>query len=466
MHRNALLLFAMLAALAFGAVSSSAGCGRVEDVHETDEAKNSACVSCHRAAYVATTSPKHEGRFPDTCNDCHSTAAWVPTKIDFHESPSFQSKPCVGCHKDKYDGAKDPVHVGRFPETCKDCHTTKAWKPAVGFHSGPEFLSKQCVDCHKAKYDATSKPVHAGMYPENCADCHSTSKWTPPYRPIHETETAKVTICSTCHLAQYKAATNPPHDGIFPTQCAGCHGQASWKPAVNVSHDWFPLNNKHATLQCTQCHTKGFARGANPPAGPQQCYGCHQKNFEAATNPSHAGFSTECTRCHSDAGWKPFFHGGWLLTGKHTTAPCTGCHTGTPPTYVGTPKDCFSCHQANYNAAASTVSGHNTFPTLCTNCHTTAAWKPAQGGAHPEAKFPIANGAHKTGAGAKIGACTDCHKPALGAPQAGKNTDCVGCHLGKHTRTSMDAKHKGVKNYPLGAAPPNFCLACHPNGKH
>jgi hypothetical protein len=53
---------------------------------------------------------------------------------------------------------------------------------------------------------------------------------------------------------------------------------------------------------------------------------------------------------------------------------------------------------------------------------------------------------------------------ALGSPVGGENADCVGCHNGEHTRAKMDPKHHEVRDYPTGAAPPSFCLDCHPDG--
>lgn len=401
--RSHLLVVALAVAACLGLVGGFAGCGQVEDVHETPEARNNPCVSCHRAAYEATANPKHEGLFGETCGDCHSTKAWVPAKLEFHDSPSIQAKPCV--------------------------------------------------ECHKEDYDATSKPKHAPLLPELCQDCHTTRSWVPLLRNVHESDTVKTTVCSACHIEQYNAATNPKHQGVFPTQCAGCHGTDAWRPAVNVSHDWFPLNHKHATLPCTTCHTNGFQSGATP----NTCVGCHKKSYDAATNPSHAGFPTDCTRCHDDAGWRPFFH-GWPKTGKHETTPCASCHSGNPPVYAGTPRECVGCHRDDYDR--SPFPGHSSFSTVCTNCHTTSGWKPALGGAHPNAKFPISSGAHSKFT------CVDCHDPALGPSTGGKNTDCIGCHTGQHRRTSMDAKHRGVRNYPTGAAPPNFCLTCHPDGRN
>jgi hypothetical protein len=443
----------LLASIAMALVFPFAGCGHIADIHDTQEGKSNTCVTCHRAAYEATTKPKHLGLFPETCNECHSTKGWVPTTADFHEAPALKSQACVTCHKAKYDQTTKPKHAGLFPETCQECHSTKAWAPtAVDFHEAPALKSQACVTCHKAKYDQTTKPKHSPRLPETCNDCHATKGWVPLPRNLHESETARTTLCATCHIDQFNAVTNPKHVGIFPTQCAGCHGTTAWKPAINVSHDWFPLQNKHAAQPCLSCHTKGFQSGITP----NTCVGCHQKDYDAAANPSHVGFPTDCKRCHNDAGWKPFFH-GWPLTGKHTTTACAGCHTGNPPVYVGTPTTCVGCHLAAYNA--SPYPGHQTFSKTCTDCHTTTAFKPAISGGHPEAKFPIANGTHS------IFQCVDCHNPALGASTGGANTDCIGCHTGQHKRSSMDAKHSGVRNYPPGPAAPNFCLACHPNGR-
>jgi hypothetical protein len=41
------------------------------------------------------------------------------------------------------------------------------------------------------------------------------------------------------------------------------------------------------------------------------------------------------------------------------------------------------------------------------------------------------------------------------------NTDCVQCH----TRARFDRIHDGVRGYPDGPAPVNFCLRCHASGR-
>ena len=260
--------------------------------------------------------------------------------------------------------------------------------------------------------------------------------------------------CATCHLPEYETTTSPPHPGLFPTSCGACHTETAWVPAQAIEHDWFVIANAHVGVQCTACHTTGFAPGDTP----RECVGCHLADYEGTTMPPHAGggISTDCASCHTDAGWRPstFTH-PWPLDGAHLRATCGACH-GEPPTYRGTPTQCVDCHRADYDS--SPHPGHSTFPTTCADCHTTSGWTPALGGAHPEGRFPITSGPHS-----RFG-CLDCHDPSLGSSTGGMNTDCVGCHTGEHA--NEDSGHREVRGYPTGPdRSPHFCLDCHPNGR-
>ena len=54
--------------------------------------------------------------------------------------PAFKGTPkaCVACHRPEYE--KAPEHVARFPTTCEECHTTAAWKPALPKPGAPSPL--------------------------------------------------------------------------------------------------------------------------------------------------------------------------------------------------------------------------------------------------------------------------------------------------------------------------------------
>jgi hypothetical protein len=256
--------------------------------------------------------------------------------------------------------------------------------------------------------------------------------------------------CVLCHQDDYEATTSPPHAGRFPTACGVCHSTDAWVPAGAGDHPWFPLRNRHAEIACGACHAS-----YDPGATPTQCDGCHHDDYLGATSPPHAGFSTECQRCHTDAGWRPAaFDHVWPLTGVHASTPCASCHPGDPPRYTGTPTDCVGCHRDDYDR--STFPDHQTFPLTCDACHTTSGWVPAFAGGHPEARFPVETGPH---AGLS---CASCHDASLGTSAGGANTNCVGCH--EHERSRMADKHREVGGYRADDPDPHFCLACHPGG--
>lgn len=119
--------------------------------------------------------------------------------------------------------------------------------------------------------------------------------------------------------------------------------------------------------------------------------------------------------------------------------------------------DCVTCHLAQYQSANPPHVGN--FPQTCADCHSTSSWIPALGGAHPEASFPIASGAHQGIT------CQDCHDSSKGTSVGGANTDCIGCHTGEHSQTRMANAHGGVSRYMWDATMPHFCLSCHPSGR-
>jgi hypothetical protein len=356
---------------------------------------------------------------------------------NIHDTPEANGQACVACHRAAYATATNPKHSGVMPETCNVCHTTKAWTPATvtpdahtWFALKKKHAAPQCADCHKKGYLPGDTP----------------------------------NTCVGCHQADYDGTTDPAHKASgFPTDCAGCHSDEGWRPAVAngiTSHPWWPLKGKHVAAQCSGCHV------GTPPVykgTPTDCVACHKKDYDGTTAPPHAGLPTTCNTCHAETGWQPstFAH-PWALEGTHAKTPCTGCHTGTPPRFAGTPTTCAGCHQADFQKASANIPGHSGFAQTCENCHKPTAWTDASGGTHPEASFAITSGVHSLGV-----ACGDCHIASLGSPAKGANTDCIHCHLGAHPRSAMDAnpKHVGLAGYPGATAPPNFCLTCHPAGK-
>ena len=257
--------------------------------------------------------------------------------------------------------------------------------------------------------------------------------------------------CIMCHRAEALSVKRPLHVGKLAADCAGCHEQDAWKPASSFDHaDYFALHGAHLDARCEDCHSDGYDKT------PKACFGCHADDYKSSPFPGHAQFAKTCSDCHSEDAWMPASIGDhdkfFPLSGQHVGLQCASCHTkGYEP--GDTPTTCVGCHQSDYEG--SPYPGHDTFPTTCNDCHTTKAWKPASGGKHPEGKFPIASGPHK------VVECFECHDLSLGPMGAG-NTDCVQCH----TRSKTDGDHDEVRNYPKGAAPVNFCLDCHADGRN
>jgi len=115
------------------------------------------------------------------------------------------------------------------------------------------------------------------------------------------------------------------------------------------------------------------------------------------------------------------------------------------------PNDCYACHRSNYEQATDPVHV-GAKPTTCRDCHSVIAWRPA--GLHPDDRFPIRSGPHAAAD------CGECHKPALGPPQGGANTDCLTCHGQAETAPL----HVNAPGYGWDLAMPHACLVCHPAG--
>jgi hypothetical protein len=509
-----------------GAHSTIAGdCASCHNGNYTNTAKT--CVGCHQTNYNGTTNPSHTTLGLSTdCSTCHTTnTGWKPAQFPIHSNYfaltgahatissncatchngnyTNTAKTCVGCHQANYNSTTDPNHIAAaFPTDCQTCHTTTAWKPATFDHDGKYF------------------PIYSGSHNgrwSNCSDCHTNNS------------NYAVFSCITCH-EHNQSETDSKHQGVqgysyTSSACYSCHPRGNSDGSFNHATSVFPLSGAHATVNCSNCHTNGYA------GTPTTCVSCHQANYNGTTNPGHTtlGLSTDCSTCHTTkTGWKPAqfsIHNNYFsLTGAHSTmsGDCASCHNGN---YTNTAKTCVGCHQANYNG--TTNPNHTTLglSTDCASCHTTnTGWKPAQ--------FPLhSNYFALTGAHAAISSnCATCHngnyintsKTCVGCHQSNYNgttnpshaaagfpTDCQSCHTttgwkpatldhdgkyfpiysgshnGKwsncsdchtnnsnyavfsctschdHNQTDTDSKHTGIQGYSYSS---NACYSCHPKG--
>jgi hypothetical protein len=183
------------------------------------------CVDCHRASYVATTTPNHGAAgFTTNCTQCHATTVWTTARFS-HVGTGF---PLTGAH---------------IAVRCTGCH-------GDGVYAGK---SAACVSCHQAAYDATTDPNHAlSAFPTDCTQCHTTSSWSGGR--------------FTAHDASYFRIYSGAHGGRW-SSCATCH---------NVANDY-------AQFTCLSCHGQQETNGNHSDVSgysynSQACYTCHRRS--------------------------------------------------------------------------------------------------------------------------------------------------------------------------------------------
>jgi hypothetical protein len=271
-----------------------------------------------------------------------------------------------------------------------------------------------------------------------CAGCHTNNTYSGT--PLQ---------CFSCHQDDFTRTANPNHQAAgFPQDCSVCHSTSQWPGATfDHSRTQFPLMGAHAPLQCSSCHTGGVFAGLG-----SSCVSCHLSRYNATANPNHraAGIPQECQVCHSASAWTPasFDHNqtSFPLTGAHQTVQCANCHLGGR--YDGTPSDCYSCHQTEFNGTTDPNHRAAGFPTNCATCHSTARWQ----GATFTHRFPIYNGPHS----GKWNTCGDCHTNSTNYAVF----SCINCH--EHEKSQTDRDHREVRDYVYNSA---NCYACHPTGR-
>ncbi|HEY0671920.1 MAG TPA: hypothetical protein VGD27_06625 [Longimicrobiales bacterium] len=318
-------------------------------------------------------------------------------------------------------GAQNNPH-GVLPRglDCADCHTAEGWRSIrrdprfdharTGFALSGKHSAAKCSSCHKAlRFEAES------AQPRMCADCHTD---------VHQARFG--TDCTSCHDTRSFQQAN----------AAGAHASTS-----------FPLSGAHTRVPCESCH-RNESTGSYT-ALDTRCSACHQQDYNAVQLPNHteAGFSGNCTECHSTLSWAgaPFDHGaaanGFVLLGAHIRSTCGSCHTASglrfnpPPT---TQQECLACHNAEYQGQHA----GNGYPTTCMTCHNMDTW---DGAVFRHTTFALV-GAHTSLQ------CTACHAPSnneLIYPAPTGAADCVACHLSDYER-----QHAGT-----GIA--TTCMSCH-----
>jgi len=407
------------------------------------------CGDCHANNYGQTTNPNHQAiGIPNTCADCHTTnPGWQPATFPIHNNyyaltgahttianncdnchnGNYNTTPntCVGCHLDNYNQTTNPNHsVAQFPTECQSCHTTNGWTPSTFDHDGQYF------------------PIYSGTHNgewTTCDECHN-----------NPSNFAQFTCTTACHP---QSQTNNEHQGISgysynSNACYQCHPTGSGASGFNHNTTNFPLTGAHNNVECSLCHTNGYAGTTTA------CGDCHAGAYNQTNNPNHTSLnlSTTCSNCHTtNAGWQPALfpdhNNYYVIQGAHTAiTDCNDCHNNN---FNTAPNTCVGCHQSNYNQTTNPNHSSAQYPTTCEMCHTQTAWDPSTFN-HDQQYFPIYSGSHHN----EWDACSDCHPNASNYANFTCTTSC-------HPQNQTNSHHQGVNGYSYNS---NACLNCHPDG--
>jgi hypothetical protein len=334
---------------------------------------------------------------PMECSECHKNASYAI--VDSHV--------CLDCHSN-HEKTFATTHVGDFGANCLGCHNgadrmTNFNHSTTGYTLDGKHIQIKCTDCHttanikdtpKECKDCHAEPtMHLGLFSQTCDTCHTPQGWSPaklddqPFAhltktgfslALHQTDYANQAItCTTCHPTdlktldvqtcidchtQHDANFMDDHQQKYGSDCMTCHDGVD--RLSNFDHaTFFPLDGKHASIQCDACHADKVFRGT-----PTECYLCHKEP------DIHTGvFGLKCNYCHTTDAWTPaslrehnfpLNHG---LDSQNTELQCNACHTSNYIDYT-----CYSCHDHQPDGIAQShaslnLSDHDL--AACAKCH-------------------------------------------------------------------------------------------------
>lgn len=344
--------------------------------------------------------------FEGQCERCHQPGGKVQTEL------------CLDCHADVAAQLSAPtaLHAGLADQACAACHPD---------HRGRNFdisaAAQPKFDHSSAGFSLIRHSLGFDLASLGCQGCHDPSN--PDYA-------ADLERCTNCH-GQENAAFMTRHLANYGAGCTQCHDGLDSLARFDHSQTPFPLDGKHSSLSCSDCHKAVHANHTGILVA-----GIGDPGPSAAVPPSPLAATGVAVIGIGDPGAAP-------------TPPSPVATTEVITRFSGLSTDCQSCH-------TEPAAHHGLFSSNCAACHTTAAWQPASfGGAafdhNAVQKFSLAHHAQDY-AGAAI-ACTGCHIQS-NDPATTLSTDlaaCTTCHAA-HDPTFM-------QNHLVQAGP--NCLECH-----
>ena len=371
------------------------------------------CAGCHADLHLAQFRLLHPAR---GCPDCHTVEGFKPARFD-HQDPARTTFPLRGAHKEaecpschplvSFAGGVSAAHYRPLPLRCDRCHVDphegryQAMAPLTSPPPAPpsplraragEALAAPARSSPAWRLPAGG-PTSETTPRTDCAVCHEERAWWParfdhdttsfPLRGLHQG-----LPCGTCHAGP--DSKHPPRD------CAGCHSDAHgrrlsadcarchdaggfvdvWRAAALHDQTRMPLQGRHATLACQECHQN--LRELGFVGTPLACEGCHLRDRPAAglgLDHEAPGFGGRCRGCHITASWRiaslPAHDRCFpILSGDHAFVPCRSCHRGQLPAVVDMCTtgrfSCSGCHGCGDHEG---VPGYQCKERKCYECH-------------------------------------------------------------------------------------------------
>ena len=371
--------------------------GKLSNAHANLEGISN-CTECHVIGEKETSSK---------CLECHKEINNLQAQNKgYHSSEEVRGKKCATCHGE---------HYGREFQLVK--FDQKAFDHSL---SGYDLLGKhkklECAECHKEAFIK----VKVSQKKEN-------------------TFLGFETACLSCH--------EDFHQNTLSSNCTSCHNQEAFRPAVNFNHSKtkYPLEGKHAVVDCAKCHKIEIRNAKNF----QQFAGVEYKNCTSCHIDVHENrFGNDCRKCHDLQSFKQvksltaFNHEQtkYPLRGAHLKVDCKKCHLSSYTTPVKYAK-CIDCHKDYHDGQFKKKEAIQD----CSDCHTNLKFTPTTYTLerHNKSQFGL-EGAHMAVP------CFECHKKSEKWDFRKIGKQCVDCHENIH-KNYLDQKY----------IPNSDCKSCH-----
>lgn len=434
------------------------------------------CTKCHEIGNKVTN---------QKCLNCHDEIKrLIDQKKGYHSSIEVRGKDCAQCHSDHHGLKFDMVRFdeekfnhnlagykleGAHAQTdCRSCHapaniTNTSLKKKTSTFLG---LKTNCTACHE--------DFHENNLSQNCLECHDFNDFKKASKFRHDKtdfplKGAHIDLeCNTCHKETFKNGQkhqlfakipfkdcndchSDPHNGHINTSCSVCHSETSFSNrsklgSFNHNSTPFPLNGKHKSAGCFDCHTYTSKPGGifqdRLGTTTNNCAACHKDVHEQK-------FGNDCASCHSEQGFSRMKNPDLInhdntdfpLVGNHTKVDCKSCHTKNLLDPIQHDK-CSQCHKDYHEGVFVRKNPEND----CNACHsinspfTETTYNELN---HARSSFPL-EGSHLAIP------CLACHFKTDKWVFEGLGTDCKACHDDVH-KEDLDQKYRVEKS----------CKFCH-----